>query len=560
MNAIPTLPRFFVHALATVILLLCSQSLWAALDASVDRTQVARNESLTLTLRYDGQSLGDPDFSDLERDFEILSNQRQSHFALGSGGGESRTTWVLGLMPKRTGKLVIPSFHFKGDVSNAFEVEVSEPQRANAGERPVFAEAELDQGQVHTNQQALLTLRFTSAIDLRDLGMSELEIAGVDLVRLGDNQYRKTIDGRPHTVVEVRYALFPRQPGTVEIPPVRFSGIAPDPNDPFGGSLLRMAGRRVTVATDSLSLEVQPKPGNAPPGPWLPAQGLSLAQRWSRPPDELVVGEPITRNLIVSAQGQQATQLPPLDIEAGDGFKLYPDQPELENQTDNNGLIGKRTESMAIVPTRAGQLTLPAIEVQWWDAVSGQPRTTRLGAVTVNVKPAPGSEVSAPVVETASEPPANFAGSTWLVAILAAGNLILLILVLTFAALWWRNRSQPQASGDIDTGSDQDEAAAFRQVEQASADKPSALRQAVLRWARYYWPDADILTLGDICAEPGCKPLTPLFEQLDRALYGSGDIPFEERDRLIEHLRKIRAERRQRRKRQTSSLAPLYPD
>src|SRR5690606_3555993 len=66
-------------AIGLLLALLAGAALASELTASVDRTRVGEGESLTLTLRYQGQALGDPDFSDLGRDFDILSTQRQSH-------------------------------------------------------------------------------------------------------------------------------------------------------------------------------------------------------------------------------------------------------------------------------------------------------------------------------------------------------------------------------------------------------------------------------------------------------------------------------------------------
>jgi hypothetical protein len=62
--------------LISFILSLVSSSSWAELSAKVDRSVLDSNETLGLELNYDGQVFsGEPDFSVLTADFEILSNK-----------------------------------------------------------------------------------------------------------------------------------------------------------------------------------------------------------------------------------------------------------------------------------------------------------------------------------------------------------------------------------------------------------------------------------------------------------------------------------------------------
>ena len=48
----------------------------------------------------------------------------------------------------------------------------------------------------------------------------------------------------------------------------------------------------------------------------------------------LKVGEPVTRTITISARGLTAAQINPYQ-NFSDNFKLYPDQPKLDDQTDN---------------------------------------------------------------------------------------------------------------------------------------------------------------------------------------------------------------------------------
>ena len=109
--------------------LLTTQS-WAAITATADRTILDSDETLQLLVRVDEQVMfNEPDFESLKADFEILSNSRQQQYSNINGVTQSYTDWNLLLAPKRTGNLVIPSFNYKSDISDAIEITVRKALR-----------------------------------------------------------------------------------------------------------------------------------------------------------------------------------------------------------------------------------------------------------------------------------------------------------------------------------------------------------------------------------------------------------------------------------------------
>lgn len=572
---------FFVRSRAFLVLLLfglclqglASQALASDLSAAVDRTAIGPDETLNLTLRYEGQAMGDPDFSDLERDFEIVANQRQSQFSFGGGAGQSYTLWQLALMPRRAGTLVVPSFNFKGEVSDAIPVEVSDTPKSAASDKAVFVETELESDQAFVQEQVLLTLRLYTSVPLNSLSAPELEVPGARVVRVHEAQFQKTINGTEYTVIELKYALFADNPGELAIPALRFSGTVPDARDPFssfGGGFFGRSGKRMVVDSSIKSLRVKPRPEGIAASAWLPSKGLSLAQRWSATPDELVVGEPVTRSVIISAQGLQGSQLPELNMEAGDGFKLYPDQPKVEDSVSASGILGSRIESVAVVPTRPGQLTLPAISVKWWDTVSGKLRETRLESQTVTVVAAknlatgrPPEEQPSPSqladTQTASEQTVVAPTRWWL---LLVSNALFALLTVMFALLWWRRRAKgPNSATDSRGNSDNDtERAAFERIRLNPPEKLAELRDGILHWARIFWHKPQLKTLADVVTVSGRSDLTPHFAALDKHLYGAGASTDDVDGRaILEILAALRQGKRKHGETHPGNLPPLYP-
>ncbi|KAA0906842.1 protein BatD, partial [Aquicoccus porphyridii] len=115
-------------------------------------------------------------------------------------------------------------------------------------------------------------------------------------------------------------------------------------------------------------LQVRPKPADYPAdAPWMPARALSISESWSPQPEQAQVGESLTRNVLLKVEGLSGTQLPPLPLPDVQGLRRYPDQPQLADQSTDQGLIGSREEREALVPEQAGRIELPALEVVWWN-------------------------------------------------------------------------------------------------------------------------------------------------------------------------------------------------
>ncbi|MFA5632823.1 MAG: BatD family protein [Porticoccaceae bacterium] len=552
------------------------------LTATVDRTKIDLGETLTLTLRYGGQALGEPDFSALDKQFEILSTQRQSQLSFGGGSDSSSTEWRLTLMPRDTGTLLIPSFRFRGEVSDAVQIEVGEQAVTADAEQPFFVETVIDTRKPHIHEQVVLTFQVHSAQSLLSLSAAELEVPGARVVRIHETQYQRTVNGRNYGVVELSYALFPERAGPLDIPALRFRGEVPAADNnfrSFGFSAFGQSRKPVVMASAAQTLEVLPRPEGIPANQWLPSKGLSLGQRWSRELDELVVGEPVTRSVIISAQGLQGAQLPSLEAEPHDDFRFYPDQPRIEDSVSNSGVVGSRIESTAIIPTRPGELVLPEIRVKWWDTVSGEARETLLEAITVQVAPAPGAaatpssgaDASASVAEPSLQPGGSILSgpilsgpsALWLWLSLLA-NLLLALLALAFGLLWWKQRKGSVSGATTSPGDTRRNAEqmAFKRLRQCSAEQPAELRQAVLQWARLRWPQRRLATLDDVIAVSEDPALAGLLKRLDTSLYSSrcdaagfGAQDLAELTNRLDHLR-----RQQPKQRGTpSSLPDLYP-
>ena len=523
-----------VKNLLPLLLLAVSTLSWAALTATVDRSVIDSNETLQLVIRYDGQVMtGQPDFSPLENDFEILSNNRQQQYSWVNGQSESYTDWTMVLMPKRTGLVLIPSLNFKKDVSNAVEIRVrsASAAAAGAGKQPIYTETLVDKESVYIQEQLVLTHRLYTSVQLSDLSLSDLNVPDVILQKIGDNQYQKTINGRNYLIVEIKYALFPQVAGKLVIPALRFGAYESNGRSQFGGFTNR--GTRIFRSTDSKIVDVNVRPAHIAADQWMPSSEVQLAEQWSTDLNNLTVGEPVTRAIAISAAGLTGAQITPIQIIESDDYKIYPDQPQLQEQAKDSTIVGTRTETLAMVPGRAGEITFPAINVRWWDTVNQRMQTASLAAKTVQVRPGTALAISPATVQPqameslaigASEKPSELSLLTNLSlafnALLIAA-LALLLLKRPRSGLAGRTSAEPATPALLSLKQK------FKAIEiQADKNNMMGMRDAILVWGRQLFAETPPTTLKDLSLLLADVELQQQFTQLDRQLYkddASGD-------------------------------------
>jgi hypothetical protein len=65
--------------------------------------------------------------------------------------------------------------------------------------------------------------------------------------------------------------------------------------------------------------------------------------------------------LIVRADGNASSAIPPLAVALPDSLKAYPEPAKLSETQTRGGIVGTRTESTSLVATQPGDITLPEV-------------------------------------------------------------------------------------------------------------------------------------------------------------------------------------------------------
>ncbi len=562
------------------LLALTSPSLKAAaeLSAKVDRHKISLEETLQLTVKLNEQSHSDaPNFELLKEHFTILGQNRSSQFQNINGRYQSWTQWQISLAPKKTGQLLIPSLELNGAYSDAIAIEVTASSPTPKGQvSKLFLDTDIDidNSSPYVQQQILFKVQLFTRVDLSDLQREELEIEGARVTEIAKHQYRRQLQGNNYVVAEFVYAVHPQTSGPLTIPALTYTvSVSSRSYDPYN----RQSPIR-RLRTQPVHLQIKAKPNNHNNDSWLPATDLRLQQEWSQAPNSFTVGEPITRTLTLTAEGLTAAQLPPLAKSHIDGLKQYPDQAKVEDQADQNGVTGTRTESIALVPSRSGKLTLPAIEVHWWDTQAQQTRTASLPATTINVSPAADNDIQlpatlslegsqqtlAPPTNTNSDQPlaqTNNSAIHWLW-MTVTGLLALLSAWLGYQ-VWQLKRSLADTNHQTTSSpghstTNHNEKQAFKQLKKVCLQGNCAdIRRALGVWAQAFWPNKNITNLESIEQLSGDSKLGELIQQLDRQLYASDKTSSWQAGDLIAAISYLR--KQPVTDKCSSDLAPLYP-
>ncbi|MEJ1298425.1 MAG: BatD family protein [Candidatus Sedimenticola sp. (ex Thyasira tokunagai)] len=537
--------------LLLILLTMALSTAQAAVDASLDRQVIREGETVQLTLEVEGQSNSQPDTSPLERDFDLLGTSSSSQLSIINGRANTRTRWAITLSPKRMGELEIPSLPVGTQQSPTLKLKVEKASApALDGRADIFIESEALSTKPYVQAQLLLRIRLFHGVDISEGSLSDPSAEQVLVQRIGkDRRFTTYRGGRKYQVFERLYALFPQSSGQMEIAAPVFDGQVPDRrrqrsrsgrifgNDPFGD--LFPTTKKVRVRGKSLAIEVRPQPEAASGKYWLPATAVEMSESWSDEGDEIRVGDPLTRTLSLTVRGLTAAQLPDLTEISPAGVNSYPDKAELTTETEGDkGVIGRRQQKIAYIPTRPGSLELPGVVVEWWDVENDRLERRVLPARRLQVVPATDTPIAAepPADESvtsgslplslSSPSPAGVStvvsGAApgywpWIAALFALAWLITLL-------LWWRSGSSVDQSIEPDSVPAADSAAARKRFRTACGrNDPSGARAALIAWGRAEWSKAPPSGLDDVAERFEDVEVRELILQLDHHLYGGGD-------------------------------------
>ncbi|MDG2162794.1 MAG: BatD family protein [Gammaproteobacteria bacterium] len=533
-----------ISAVLFAFAVFATQAFAQQIELSVDRNELARGETLTLTIRvYDQRQGMQLDLTPLTQDFDVLGTRTSSQIRSINGVTESWTDYVITLFPEKEGELTIPALSILNQTTDPISINVvNAGPRSNQGGDDLYLEIEVNKDSVYVQEQLLFTVRLFYTINgIRNPVFTELEMEDTVTQLIGSpNQYERLIDGERFGVYEKRYVIFPQRSGPLQIPDILFRGEVTDGSSNF--VFRNMNTRRVTAFIEGITIEVKERPASLPRGEgWLPVTGLALEETWSGDLGALKVGDSVVRTLTLRAEGLDGAVLPPFSPENVKGLNLYPDPADISRTFVDGSIVGTRIETTTYVALEAGVIEVPSLDIAWWDVNSDSARTTSLPATRFEVATVEGvlpseqaiastQEIQAllepePLVDQAmidAQAEAEFIAIDgglvrWTQWLLTAFVLLLIAIMgkRRFGAASqqlfadWRAAQSPAAN----------EKAAFAALNAACASSSNkAIRDALITWANHYCA-AEIRSMEDLVRMSPSQELTEQAKSLQSTLF-----------------------------------------
>jgi hypothetical protein len=299
-------------------------------------------------------------------------------------------------------------------------------------------------------------------------------------------------------------------------------------------------GRPVTIQSRAVMLDIQPRPAGASGSQWLPAEQVTLIDSWSGHPPEFKVGEPLMRTITVEADGLSGAQIPEIAVAQPADARLYRDASSNESRSDGEVIHGVSKQTITYIPTAQGTLSIPAVELDWWNTRSNSQSRATLPQREFNVKPgsagleemtAAPAPVGAPIAlagTQAANQPATPAGITTVERLkshwpyLAGGGALMLTMIgiLVFGVRLRRIRQKAGTSAAAATSLPPAPKPklllrALREVCEANDSRAAA--SALLALSRARWPEDPPHSLGALA--PRLAHGGEEVRALDRSLY-----------------------------------------
>jgi hypothetical protein len=482
----------------------------ADISVQTDRNPVNLNESFQITFSANEKPDGEPDFSPLEKDFEILSQSQQQSTQIINLKVTKLIQWVLTVMAKKSGTLMIPAINFGQDNSQFAAIVVNEVQVTENINEDLFLQVEVSNTQPYIQEQVIYTLKLYRKVDISQATLTEPKLANAVIEKLGeDKNYNSQYQGDNYVVTERKYAIFPQKSGPMRIEPLTLTAnviVASQPR--YNGFFSRQNTRTQRISSEAITLDVQAKPTEAAGNYWLPAEQVYLEEKWSADIAQMKVGEPVTRTLSLLIKGATQGALPELYADnMPANLKAYPAQPTLKETAKDDSMIAYREEKIALIPGLAGTYTLPAIEIPWWNTTTKKMEVARIAEQTMtaiastnnSVAPPPKVEPKTPVPIAIDNSPAVTASSAdeslwfWLAIFFAGAWLITLIYFLSKN----RKKSQKGASSAVHrkTGT------IDKTLKKAcKSNDPAQTKEALIEWGREQFNQSNLTKIAEQCA------------------------------------------------------------
>ena len=398
-------PGTLALAAAAVILALPAGAAAQSVRAFLSQNPVPVNGQFVLNVEVSGSQStdGDPTLPDLSAFAVYLGSGTSTSMQFVNGRMSMSHTIQYRFQATREGTFEIGPVTVRvdgGDLrTEPLTIEVSAAPAAGAGRRggadgragpdggvgpdDLFVTATLSEDRVYVNQPVVVEYRIFTRVDVEGVSIvRQPGTAGFWVEELAAPQRQEQVvrNGVQYASQVIRrVALFPASAGPQRLDPLVLEAQVRvqrrsrrDPfGDPFGGIFGdSVFGRRmpVSIASNALDLDVLPAPPGAPASYTGFVGSLAVSAGVDRA--EAETNDALTLRVDVSGAGNIRT-LPEPTLNLPAAFEVYPPEMREEVEPAADGVRGRRVYEYVVVPREPGRVTIPPVELAYFDPERG---------------------------------------------------------------------------------------------------------------------------------------------------------------------------------------------
>lgn len=498
--------RICVRLMFFLLLVIQAGFLHAKLTVRMDEKKIPEGQAFNLILSSeDDQSVGVPDLTPLQKDFTITGSQSSINYTVINGQAHSENQWIILLTPKRRGILVIPPLQVGSETTSPLTIEVTKTRPGSVTsvapvegkQQGVFMTADVSEKNPFVNQKVLYTVKFYNSRQLLDASYQPPKVSDALMIPLKSSaRYETIIDGIRYAVEELRYAILPQKSGNLAI-------VAPQ----LSALVYERVPHKIKLKARTIALQVKPQPAEFKGQEWLPAARVELSEQYDKQTNTVKQGATLTRTVMLQAIGVPAQLLQPLQFDNDEHFNVYVDRPEEKNTIQEADLIGTISVKATYLFDKPGQTVIPELKLHWFNVNSGKEEIAKLPEVRIEVTAVAADKAVEPVKAAAVKSlkvPENISVGWW-----AAGAFALALLVTLF--LWRARKPLNSQAGSKEI---------LKALKTACLNSDvTRAQQNLILWAKWRWPNADILSVASISELVEDGTLKQQIDKLSRALY-----------------------------------------
>lgn len=495
----------------------------------IEPPHVQMDEPFNLIITAENISTSNPpDLKPLQQYFKILGTQRTMSYSIVNGQTTSLGQWIILLQAKQAGKLTIPSIQLGQEQTDSITIDVADSATLSTEENTasntpssqeskpsptndVFLKTTISVKQPYINQQTLYTVRLYSNKQLLDAEYQPPTVEDAVLVPIGNGRhYQKQLNNQVYAVDEQQYAIFAQKSGVLKIKPPSFKGVVYD-----------AVPRQLHLKAQNTAITIRPIPSEVKDTNWFPAKKVILSETLDLTQTSVHEGDSLTRVITLQAVQVPGQLIPTIAFKSTDDYGVYPENPEVKNAIQSNELIGTSTIKINYIFNKAGTITIPALEVPWFNTATNMQEIATLPAHTYQVKSInndaktllqPTRSSNKTESKTAIQPPLTKTASLNTLIAVAIGFASACGL---FFILWILKKC-------CVNNNKHNKKYAIKLIQDACKknDAPQA-RQAFILFATTQWPEAKVLNLHDVATLCKDIPLKKHLTILGDALYNT---------------------------------------